>query len=168
MQLSFNFDDNATAEAIAHKLRMQAGLLEGLTPKEAASRKNTTAKVQADAADDEAEEQDTTADDEDDNEDFGTTKKSTKKAAAAAFDDDADEETEEEAEEKTVKKSAKKAPKITEEMVNAACRDRAIAEGGGKKGRAVVEGILKKKFKTLSVSSIKPEDRGAVIEAMEG
>lgn len=62
------------------------------------------------------------------------------------------------------KKSAK-AKKITIAQVNDACKARAKA--GGKEGRAQVLSILKKHFKTQSVSEIKPELYAKVIQAMK-
>jgi hypothetical protein len=58
-----------------------------------------------------------------------------------------------------------KAKKITVAEVNDACKARAKA--GGAKGREHVLKILKTKFKTESISDIKPELYGKVIEAMQ-
>ncbi len=93
---------------------------------------------------------------EEEDEDFGPKKKAAKKSTS--FD-------EEEEEEETAPKK-KKAKKLTIDDVNDACKARAAATGG-KKGRAEVLAILKKKFKTETVSEI-DEDRWAeCIEAME-
>lgn len=62
-------------------------------------------------------------------------------------------------------KSSKKAKKLTLEDVNDACKKRA-AEIGGKEGRTQVLTILKKKFKTQSVSELKPDQYAAVIASM--
>lgn len=117
--------------------------------------------------------------DEDDDFTPAPKKKAAAKKASAGFDqDDEDvepapkyaEETEvEEDEDFTAppKKAAKaKAKKITLDDVNDACKARAAATGG-KKGREEVLGILKKKFKTTSVSELEPEQYAAAIKAME-
>lgn len=174
MQLSFNFEDNTTPVEIAHKLRMQAGILEGLSPKQAASKKNTTAKdLRAIVSQD--EEIETASEDTD--EDFATSSpRKGKDGYASCFDEerqakefDGQAEEDEADEEPAPKASAKKAKaaKLTIDDLNDACRERAMAEGGGKAGRAAVEAILKKKFKVVSVSAVKPDQYAAVIAAMQ-
>lgn len=101
------------------------------------------------------------------------------KKAAASFDDEEETQAapvvEEESEDdgdldfstppaKTAK--ATKEKKYTSAEVNDACKARAI-KIGGKAGRAEVLAILKKKFKTESVTELKPEQYAAVIAAME-
>lgn len=166
LQITLNFKSGTTPDIIAAQLRMQAGIFEGMSPKEAASRTNTDGeKAPAKAASKKAapvvEPVDT-----DDDEDFAP-KKSTKKAAAASFDDDDAEETEavteDEEEDFTTppKKTAEaKKPKLTVDMVNDACKTKAKETD-----RETVLKILKK-FKVKSVSELKPEQYGAVIEAM--
>lgn len=134
--------------------------------------------------------------DEDEDDEFVAPAKKSKKAAAAAFDeededsededvdtgstsdDDEDDEQEttkvldpddddEDEEEKAVAPPAKRGrpKKITIDTVNDACKAKA-ASIGGKEGRNLVLGILKKKFKTESVTGLKPEQYSACIEAM--
>lgn len=161
MQLTITVKDGSTNKDIAAALRFQAGLLEGLSPKKAASRDNTD----VDENDDDAEDTD--------DEELAPTKKSGGKKAKS-FDDDeeetddteseeSDDEDDTEDEEPAPKKKAKK--KLTVDDVNEACKARA-ADTGGKEGRAEVLGILKKKFKTQSVSDLKPEQYADVIKAM--
>ncbi len=178
MKLVIELDDNASAKSIAAKLRMQAGILEGMTPKEAASRKNTDGKTDDEDEDEETEEED---EDEDDEEEKPKKKKSKKVADDEDEDeddevesdedeDDSDEdeesdEDEDEDEDPPPKKKKKGGKKVTVADVNDACKKRAKA--GGKKGRKEVLAILKKNFKTESISDIKPEKYAAVIAAME-
>ena len=82
------------------------------------------------------------------------------KTKAKSFDDDEDEDP------APVKSKKTKAPKITLDDVNDACQERALRTGG-KKGREEVLSILKKQFKTTSVSGLKPEQYGPVIEALQ-
>lgn len=70
----------------------------------------------------------------------------------------------EDEEEKPVKKQANK--KITIETVNDACKAKA-AKIGGKEGRLAVLKVLKKKFKTETISDLKPDQYAAVIAAMK-
>jgi len=76
-------------------------------------------------------------------------------SAEVAADEDLDDTDDEE---------VAKAKKVTIDSVNDACKKRAAA--GGKKGRAEVLAILKKKFKTESVSDLEPEDYQKCIDAM--
>lgn len=174
MQLTFNFEDNATPSIIAAKLRMQAGILEGLTIKDAASRTNTDAPVTRSPYDDPEED--------DDARPVETEKKVKTKAKTKtiekSFDSFVDEdespkeveaEQEDDADEDfiaSLKKKAKapKAKKITIDQVNEACKAR--AKSGGKDGRSQVLAILKKQFKTVSISEIEPEQYAAVVQAM--
>lgn len=64
-------------------------------------------------------------------------------------------------EEKLSPAKAKKEKKITIDQVNDACKTRA-----GRSNRAEVLGILKKKFKTQSVSELKETQYADVIKAM--
>lgn len=90
-------------------------------------------------------------------------------AEPAGFDDDAaaEEVTEEESFEEEPKKAAPKkgangkAKKLTLDDVNDACKAHAAA-----KGRPSTLEILKKKFKTQSVTALKPEQYEACISAM--
>lgn len=103
---------------------------------------------------------------EDEDTDFAATKKTAKKTKAA-FDEDEEtvEASEDEESEDFTEPTTKKAKKLTVEDVNDACKKRA-SKTGGKEGRTEVLGILKKKFKTTSVSELKPEQYAAVIAAM--
>ena len=177
MQLTFTFTDGATPSDIAAHLRFQAGVFEGLAPKVASSKKNTQAAIQAfDAEDDETEPAEvviakspraaktktkaepviTSFDDSDEDELDGEGSTETD-----SFDDDFEDD---EVAAPAPKAKAKKEPKITIADVNDACKAR--AKSGGKEGRAQVLKILKKQFKTESVSELKPEQYGAVIKAM--
>lgn len=123
------------------------------------------------------------ADDSDDDTDFGAKPAKGKKAAAASFDDGADdadatdtdaEESkpakgkkaaafgdEDEADEKPAK--AKKAPKLTIDDVNDACKERC-----GRTNRAEVLGLLKKNFKVKSVTDLEPTDYEKCIKLLKG
>lgn len=103
---------------------------------------------------------------EDEDEDFAP-KKSSKKAAAS-FDDD-DEHDEEgkvdEDEEEEVPKKKSKSKKVTSDDCNDAAK--ALAKHiGGKPGRDAVLKIMKKQFKTESVSELKPEQYSDFVAAM--
>lgn len=98
-------------------------------------------------------------------------KKSAKKAPAkkpVSFDDDEPAEPEADVEEDddsyAAKFKPKKAKKVTLDDVNDACK--ALALHIGKTGRQHVLGILKKKFKTETVSGLEPEQYAACVEAM--
>jgi hypothetical protein len=160
LQIIIPFNGAATNLDMAAELRRRAGLLEGMSPKDASSRANTDSAPSAKSRKAPAQVEET-EEVESDDEDFAP-KKSTAKKAAASFDDD-EENDEEEAPPKK-----KKAPKISLDDVNDACKARAVEEGGGKTGRGIVVAILKKKFKTESVGELKPEQYAAVIEAMTG
>lgn len=167
-KMTFTFEGTPTPAAMAARLRFQAGLLEGMDAKAAASRKNTDTAPAA-------------VDTEEETEDFAPAAKKTaakkKPTPAASFDSDDDAPVEEpeaeaEAEEQedfttpAAKAPAKKAKKLTVDDVNDACKVRA-AHTGGKEGRTEVLAILKKNFRTTSVSELKPEQYAAVIKAME-
>lgn len=120
------------------------------------------------------EDVDTTSDTEDD-EDFGAKKPSKTKKAAAAFEDDEEPAAEETEAEETASddddgfmaeeapKKAAKAKKLTIDDVNDACKARA-----GRSNRAEVLGLLKKHFKTESVTKIDPKDYEKAIKIMNG
>lgn len=158
MQLTIIIKDGATNVEIANQLRWQANLIEGIEPKAASAVKNTkAAAATAPIADD-------------DDEDFAPKAEGKKSKAAASFDDEAEEaETDDDdadfttpapkAEKKT------KAKKLTIDDVNDACKARA-AKTGGKAGRQEVLALLKKKFKTESVSDLKVEQYADAITAM--
>ncbi len=113
-------------------------------------------------------------------EDFAP-KAKVKSAAAAKFEDD---ETEDAPPVKTKAKAAPvededdggdfmaapktkaKAKKLTVDDVNDACKAKAASIGGAE-GRKEVLSILKKKFKTQSVSELQPEQYAEAIAAME-
>ncbi len=115
--------------------------------------------------------------DEDDDDFAAPAKKSTtKKAAAAAFDDDDDADTKEvkavvveddddTADFTTPPKKEKKAKKLTVDDCNDAAKARA-GKTGGKEGRKQVLALMKKHFKTESVSELKPEQYEKFIEIM--
>lgn len=168
MQITITVKDGATNKDIATQLRFQAGLIEGLPPKVASSRKNTEAPAQTE------EVEETEELDEDD--DFAaapakTAKKATaKKAAAAAFEDEEETEVEETSdddfmEEAPVKKAAPKKNakglKLTVNDVNDACKAKAA-----KTSRKDVLKILKK-FDVASVTELSADQYGEVIAAMK-
>lgn len=178
MQLTITVKDGATNKDIANQLRWQAGLIEGMSPKDAASRKNTDTT-------------ETTGDDFGDGGDFTdadtapATKKSArgaKKQAAAASDDfadesdfgtDAAEETtdanddfadEEAKPAKTAKGKKGGAKKVTIDDVNDACKTKAAALGAD--GRKKVLNALKKNFGVVSVTELKEDQYADVIKKM--
>lgn len=118
------------------------------------------------------DEDDAAAVEADEDEDFAPKKSKGKKAAAAAFDDEEEEAGEAEAEEEEedfttpAPKAKAKAKKLTVDDVNDACKARA-ARTGGKEGRAEVLALLKKHFKTSSVSDVKAEDYEKLIKIMK-
>lgn len=139
VQVTFNFREGVTPTEIATKLRFHAGLLEGMPPKSASSRKNTGAEVEETETNDEA--------------DFAA---STEEAqTSSSFDDEAAE-----VEEPPKKTTKAKAP--TKEDVNAACKLHAK-----KHGFDTTKALLTKKFKTVSVSTLKPDQYAAVIATMK-
>jgi hypothetical protein len=104
-----------------------------------------------------------TADSDDDDSDFVTDAASDDDGEAFDASDDEDDDFVSAPPPK--KKAAEgKAKKVTIAQVNEACKAR--AQAGGKKGRDQVLSILKKNFKTESISEIKPEMYGKVIQAM--
>ncbi len=111
-----------------------------------------TTKAAAAVDEDEETETETEAD-----EDFAP-KKALKKAAASSFDDE--DETEEE-EEAPKAKAKTKAKALTEADVNEACKAYAKEHGV-----AETKALLKKKFKTMSIKELKPEQYAAAIALM--
>ncbi len=175
-QITISFQGAPTPQQIAAQLRFQAGLLEGMEPKLAASRKNTDGAITKQAA----PEVETTTDEDDD---FAaapvkTTKKTAAKKAAASFEDEDDSGSEVETEDtqeaesddedfmqaapaKEAKKAAPK-KKLTVNDVNDACKAKATASN-----RKEVLAILKKKFNVTSVTELKNEQYADVIAAMK-
>ncbi len=118
---------------------------------DSAAKADKAKAAKAEPADDDAEE----------DEDFGAKKSSTKKASK--FEEESEDADEEEGFNKPAAKT--KAKKLTADDVNDAAK--ALAKSiGGKEGREKVLGILKKKFKTTSVTELKPEQYEAAIEAL--
>jgi len=172
LQITVTVPFNADNNQIAAALRMRAGLFEGQTAKEAASRKNTDAAVVVakPAATKKAAAPAPVAEDEDDDFKADTGSESNgfdddeDAVAEASFDDAAPEEEEEKpAPKKAAAKTASngKAKKITLDDVNDACKAHAAA-----KGRQATLAILQKKFKTQSVTALKPEQYEMAIAAM--
>lgn len=89
--------------------------------------------------------------------------KKTKSAAAASLPEEDEDDNEDFTTPKPKKKTEKK---LTVDDVNDACKVRAQSIGG-KEGRKQVLLILKKKFKTESVSELKPEQYAEAISAMQ-
>lgn len=138
----------------------------------------STAKVQAPKTtvllDDDSDDDVQTAESEDD--DFAAKPakkgKKGKKAAAAFEDDDSDdapaveqESEDDDADFTAPVKKTKPAKKLTVDDVNDACKAKASSIGG-KPGRAKVLEILKKNFKTESVSELKPEQYAKCVQLM--
>jgi hypothetical protein len=122
----------------------------------------------------EEDEEVTARADNEDDEDFAAPSKKKAGKKAKSFDDDEDETaelkaaaTDDDEDEEFEKPTKKKAKKLTVDDVNDACKERAADEGGGKEGRKVVLGILKKKFKVESVSELEETQYAAVISAMK-
>lgn len=178
MELVITVKDGATNTDIARTLRHQANLIDGMDPKQAASTQacstpempalsgtkpaatNNTSKKAAAAApvdeDDDFKSDDRGVEPEGFDEDD-------EPVAAASFEDASEEE---EAKPAAAKKSAKakangKAKKITLDDVNDACKAHAQA-----KGRPATLAVLQNKFKTQSVTALKPEQYEACISAM--
>lgn len=122
------------------------------------------------------------ASDEDDDADFGKSVKAAAKKTAASFDEDddgpqgsgnvdagnePDNSVDDDADFMAPPAKAAKAAKpkkLTVDDVNDACMAR--AKKGGKKGREEVLAILKKKFKTHSVSDLSEDQYAACVAAM--
>ena len=185
MEITFSFTEGVTRHEIANKLRLQAGLFDGsiatqttLTDEDQeilarpikTGLKRQAAAVVEDEFEDEISEPETSDDVVYDDpadmlEDMSTEVEDT---LDESFDD-------EEIEAAPVKKKAAAAPakvqskgkkKITIDDVNDACRKLAL-KIGGKPGREKVLGILQKKFKTKTVSALKPEQYADVLAALK-
>jgi len=111
------------------------------------------------------------AEDEVEDDDFGVKPtKNAKKSQASVFEDEEDDSGVEELNFKETAKAPKAAPKkakakkVTLDDVNDACMARAMA--GGKNGFKEVKGILKKKFKTESISELEESQYQECIDAM--
>lgn len=108
---------------------------------------------------------------EEEEEDFAPKKKSAKKAKAAAFEEEEESEEAEETEEEedftapAKKTKGLKAKKITLDEVNDACKAKALSFGNG--GVAKVRALLKKTFKSESVTALKPEQYAECVALME-
>lgn len=161
MRVSFSFPEGTPPDQIARKLRFHAGLLEGLPPKTAASSKNTDAETttatktktrRAAPAVDETFDADDTDETTDTQEEFDLESADDVEASFSGDDDTDDEPA-------PVKK--KKAKTITSAQVNDACK--ALAKA---KGRPYVLKVLKKYFKTESVSELKPEQYAKALEVL--
>lgn len=154
MKVLVGADSKAFLVELAKQIDRLETLLGGVT-------KKAQGKHNDDAKKDEDDE------DEDEDEEFSG-KKQKKKSSFEEDEDeeeaDEDEDADEEEEDEKPKKS--KAKKITVDDVNDACKAKAAATGG-KKGRAEVLAILKKKFGTESVSELKPEQYAKAIAAMD-
>jgi len=183
MQITINVRDGATVKEIAAQLRMQAGLFEGMTPKEASSNENTltsvetktettskkslakeaTKKAGAVKAQTSFEDDEETLEDDDE----ATIENANGAASMDSFEDD---ETEAESsdddfmkEEKSAKPKEKaKAKKWTVSDVNNACKAKAQATD-----RKTVLGLLKKHFKVTSITELDQSQYGEVIKLMK-
>ena len=148
-QVSFNFPKGTKPQEIASELRFHAGLLEGLAPKTASSKKNTESSFEETNEDPKEEPAP--------QEEFDFSAENSEASETEVVDDFM------EAPKKT--KTATKVKKITLAEVNDACK--AKAKAGGKDGRKQVLSLLQKHFKTESISEIKPENYGKLIEIMK-
>jgi hypothetical protein len=135
---------------------------------------STNSSLKGKDIEEEDEEADTARADNEDDEDFAAPSKKKAGKKAKSFDDDEDDTaelkaaaTDDDEDEEFEKPTKKKAKKLTVDDVNDACKERAADEGGGKEGRKVVLGILKKKFKVESVSELEETQYAAVISAMK-
>ncbi len=155
-------------------LTKQIDRLEALSGKAAtAPAKSTAVKSVKNTAPVDADEEGEESNEDDD---FAPKKNAGKKAAASAFEEDEDESEEAKASDEAgdddegfmdapPKKAPAKAKKLTVDDINDACKARAAATGG-KEGRTEVLALLKKHFKTSSVSEIKPDDYAKLIKVM--
>lgn len=100
----------------------------------------------------------------DTNEDFEPKKSKAKPVPAPDLSSDGDDD-DGEPDFKAPPAKKEKVKKVTVDDVNDACKARAMVKGG-KLGRSEVLTILKKKFKTESVSELKPEQYAECIGAM--
>lgn len=119
--------------------------------------KPTTKKIAAEVEEDDEDESEEAGEENED--DIDAEDEEDEDEAIEEDDEDSDEE-----EKPAVKKG--KVKKLTANDVNDACKSLASSIGG-KKGREKVLSILKKKFKTESVSELKPEQYAKCIAAME-
>lgn len=175
MKLDLGIMAGADSKAWLQGFTTQNDRLEKLLDRMEKIGSKTPVKVKAESEED-ADEAEENLDNEED--DFAAKPAKNSKKKSADFDDDEDEieDDDEDAEEKSDDEdeseveeapAAKKgrAKKVTVDDVNEACKMRARA--GGKEGRAQVLGILKKKFKTESVSELEPDQWQACIDAMK-
>lgn len=154
MKLELAILAGAESKAFLATLTKQIDRLEALTAGVGA----TSTKTKKSAAPVDEDEEYTDAD-TDEEEAIAPRKKAAKKAAAT-FEDE-DEETEEDMDEAPVKKKSAKAPKLSLDDVNDACKAYA-GEHSVKETRA----ILKKKFKVDSVNELESTQFAAVIAAL--
>lgn len=111
------------------------------------------------------------SEEEDDSEDFAPKAKKSAKKAKPAFDEEDDEEETVEADDSDDAEDEEPAPKkkkvkaITLDDVNDAAIKLAQSIGG-KAGRAKVLAILEKKFKTQSVTALKPDQYESAVKAL--
>lgn len=110
-------------------------------------------------------------DDDDDSEDDDSDSAGDEEDSDDAEPEASEEDSDDDAESEPVKKKGK-AKKLTSEDVNAACKERVKREiedngSSAKDARAVVSGILKKKFKVSSVTDLDEDQFAAVIKAMK-
>jgi hypothetical protein len=110
-------------------------------------------------------------DDDDDSEDDDSDSAGDEEDSDDAEPEASEEDSDDDAESEPVKKKGK-AKKLTSEDVNAACKERVKREiedngSSAKDARAVVSGILKKKFKVSSVTDLDEDQFTAVIKAMK-
>lgn len=166
----------AESKQFLSTLTEQIDRLEGLIGKFP----KTTGKAVSPADDGDGDDEESVEADDDDEDFTAKPAKTVKKKAAAADFDDEDEDEEAAVEEDEAveteeeelpppppkKLAAKgKAKKISVNDVNEACKRRAAA-GGSENGRKEVLAILRKKFKTESVSALSEGQYQACIDAM--
>ncbi len=136
--------------------------VEAPKPKGKASK---TSKSFEDDEDEEVEEDEEEEESEDEDEDEDDEESDDEDDEDEDEDEEEDEVEELEAAPKKKAAAKTKSKKLTVDDVNDACKARAAATGG-KAGRTEVLTILKKKFKTESVSELRPEQYQACVDAM--
>lgn len=152
LQLSFTFERGTDAKSIAATLRQHAGLLEGMTPKDAASRSNTDGEEEVVP-----------------NVSKVTVTKTKKKAKPVeetfdlddgASDESADADTDEFGEEEEEVKESYP----SQEEVQKACQAHVKKHGDREKTYA----IIRKFAKSASLKDVKEEDRAKLIKLLGG
>lgn len=153
--MTISFESGASNESMARTLRMQAGLLEGLTGKEAASDKNTTTpaaakpskkKAPPPVAEDEAEED---TEEEAISEEFETDEDEEGESFDEASDEEAEEEEEKPAPKKAVKTSYKDVVAAAKAAMAKTTREKVLKHLKAKYKQASIKDVPEAKWPTL-------------------